>query len=121
MFNRLLKVQNPVFCRIKPIKTFPLQPTRYLIPIITLFNEFEHQKIAKMGTATRILVAYSFFCIAHAHMVLEPRTAEAGSRTDLTFRIAHDCGDDTIGTSNFTIELRQDPPMLGVTVHQVPM
>ena len=78
--------------------------------------------MTRMATTTLLLfVAFMLFSLAHAHMGLEPRTAEAGSRAELMFRIAHDCGDDTVGISNFTIELPQDPPMLGVTVHQVPM
>lgn len=47
--------------------------------------------------------------IALAHMGLTPSKAVVGSRTIVTLRISHDCGDDTIGTTNFTVVL---PPRL---------
>lgn len=55
---------------------------------------------------------------AAAHMGLSPATAVAGSRTELEFRIGHDCGDDTVGTTNFTVGFPMDPPVVSVTVEQ---
>lgn len=42
-------------------------------------------------------------------MGLDPPEAPAGERTIVSLRIGHDCGDDTVGTTNFTVEL---PPRL---------
>ncbi len=53
-----------------------------------------------------------------AHMGLSPNIANAGARTELSFRIGHDCGDATVGTTNFTVELPTDPPVVSVTVEQ---
>lgn len=54
--------------------------------------------------------------VASAHMGLTPETAVAGERTIVTLRVGHDCGDDTIGTTNFTVKL---PPRLpSVSVEQ---
>jgi len=74
-----------------------------------------------MNFSIRTLIVLGFAAIATAHMGLSPTTAEAGSRAELTLRISHDCGDDTIGTTNFTIEMPMDPPMYSVKVHQVPV
>lgn len=51
-------------------------------------------------------------------MGLEPPIAEAGARTIVTVRIAHDCGDETVGTTNFTVVL--PPYMSSVSVEQMP-
>lgn len=51
------------------------------------------------------------------HMGLEPPFAVAGDRVIVTLRIGHDCGDDTVGTTNFTVIL---PPRLpSVKVEQM--
>lgn len=47
-------------------------------------------------------------------MGLDPPEVVAGSRTIITFRISHDCGDETIGTTNFTIELPPNLPSVSV-------
>lgn len=51
---------------------------------------------------------------ASAHMGVDPPTAEAGARTIVSVRISHDCGDDTVGTSNFTIVLPRRLPSVSV-------
>ena len=42
-------------------------------------------------------------------MGISPTEAAAGERVIVALRIGHDCGDDTIGTTNFTVVL---PPRL---------
>ncbi len=54
-------------------------------------------------------------------MGVSPSIVEAGSRVEFDLRISHDCGDDTVGTTNFTVELPMDPPIFSVKVHQVPI
>lgn len=68
-----------------------------------------------------VTVVLCILAVANAHMGVSPSIAEAGSRVEFDLRISHDCGDDTIGTSNFTIELPMDPPILSVKAHQVPI
>ncbi len=66
----------------------------------------------------------SVFCIlaaVHAHMGVSQSIVEAGSCVEFDLRISHDCGDDTVGTTNFTVELPMDPPIFSVKVHQVPI
>lgn len=63
-------------------------------------------------------VLFSVAALAAAHMGLSPTTAEPGSRQVLSLTIAHDCGDDTVGTTNFTVALPTDPPLLSVTAEQ---
>lgn len=65
-----------------------------------------------------LLLLLAFALPASAHMGLTPATAVGGSRTELEFRIGHDCGDDTVGTTNFTVGLPMDPPVVSVTVEQ---
>lgn len=55
--------------------------------------------------------------VAAAHMGISPKTAVAGSREIVSFRIGHDCGDDDVGTMNFTLVI--PPRMPGVAVEQV--
>lgn len=74
-----------------------------------------------MNLSLRTFIVLGFAAIASAHMGLSPTMAVGGSRAELTLRISHDCGDDTIGTTNFTIEMPMDPPMYSVKVHQVPV
>lgn len=51
-------------------------------------------------------------------MGIEPPTAVAGDRVIVTLRIGHDCGDDTVGTTNFTVVL---PKYLeSVSIEQMP-
>ena len=69
----------------------------------------------------QLATALCFLALARAHMGLSPQIAEAGSRVEFDLRISHDCGDDTVGTTNFTIELPTDPPILSVKAHQVPI
>jgi len=68
------------------------------------------------------LFSVLFLLVAvRAHMGVSPSMAEAGSRVEFDLRISHDCGDDTVGTTNFTVELPMYPPILSVKVHQVPI
>lgn len=57
-----------------------------------------------------------FVFSATAHMGVTPPEAIAGERTIVSLRIGHDCGDDTIGTTNFTVVL--PPRMPSVSVEQ---
>lgn len=67
-----------------------------------------------LATIAMCLMATSAF----SHMGVEPPYAVAGSRTIVTLRVSHDCGDETVGTTNFTILL---PPRLpSVKVEQMP-
>lgn len=65
-----------------------------------------------------VVLAHLLFLDADAHMGLSPSTAMSGSREELSLRISHDCGDDTIGTTNFTVELPLSPPMFSVKAEQ---
>lgn len=67
---------------------------------------------------TTTIFFLTFVAYAAAHMGLDPPEAVAGARTIVTLRIGHDCGDDTIGTSNFTIEL--PPGLPSVSVEELP-
>lgn len=49
-----------------------------------------------------------------AHMGLEPPKAIAGERVIVTARIGHDCGDETVGTTNFTLVLPKFMPSVSV-------
>lgn len=69
----------------------------------------------------QIIAALCIVAAVHAHMGVSPSMAEAGSRVEFDMRISHDCGDDTVGTTNFTVELPMHPPILSVKVHQVPI
>lgn len=43
--------------------------------------------------------------VTEAHMGLTPTEGAAGERIIVSLRIGHDCGDETIGTTNFTVVL----------------
>ena len=71
-------------------------------------------------SASHLLLALLLLLLpfgAHAHMSISPRTAVSSSRATFRLRISHDCGDATIGTSNFTVA----PPegMLNVRAEQM--
>lgn len=71
-----------------------------------------------MTTATTFFVAFMAFVVAaHAHMGVTPSEAVVGERTIVSVRIGHDCGDETIGTTNFTVVL--PPRMPSVSVEQM--
>lgn len=56
--------------------------------------------------------------LVSGHMGIEPPTAPAGDWVIVSLRIGHDCGDDTVGTTNFTVVL---PKYLdSVTIEQLP-
>lgn len=55
---------------------------------------------------------------ALAHMGVDPPMAVAGERVIVSVRIGHDCGDETVGTTNFTVVL--PPFMPSVSVEQMP-
>lgn len=61
-----------------------------------------------------LLSLAAVWCTAQAHMGLEPPLAEAGSRTIVTLRVGHDCGDETVGTTNFTVVLPPHLPSVSV-------
>lgn len=67
---------------------------------------------------TLVLATCCVLTVVSAHMGLEPPIAVAGERTIVTLRIGHDCGDDTVGTTNFTVVL--PPRMPSVSVEQMP-
>lgn len=70
----------------------------------------ESLKVFTVALAT-ILLAVS------GHMGLTPSEAIIGERTIVTLRIGHDCGDETVGTTNFTIVL--PPRLASVSVEQI--
>lgn len=71
-----------------------------------------------MNSLTAVLACVLLSTAAVAHMGLEPPTAYPGARTIVTLRIGHDCGDETVGTTNFTMILPKY--MTSVSVEQMP-
>lgn len=63
----------------------------------------------------KVALAASFLAVS-AHMGLTPSEAIIGERVIVSLRIGHDCGDDTVGTTNFTVEL--PPRLASVSVEQ---
>lgn len=61
-----------------------------------------------------ILVCSTLLGHVSGHMGLDPPEAEAGESVIVSLRISHDCGDDTVGTTNFTIELPRYLPSVSV-------
>ena len=92
-----------------------------------MFNTL-YQTLITITPSNKIIMKFialtAVFCliaVTHAHMGLSPQEVVAGSRVEFDLRISHDCGDDTVGTTNFTVELPMDPPIFSVKVHQVPI
>lgn len=56
--------------------------------------------------------------IVGAHMSVTPEKIAPGGRETFTFSISHDCGEDTLGTSNFTIVVPDG--LYSVKVEQIP-
>lgn len=71
-----------------------------------------------MVSIVKLFIASACFAFVSAHMGLSPSTAIGGSRQELEFRISHDCGDDTVGTTNFTVQFPMHPPMFSLKVEQ---
>ncbi len=69
----------------------------------------------------QLIAIFCFLAAVHAHIGVSPSITEAGSRVDFDLHISYDCGDDTVGTTNFTVELPMDPPIFSVNAHQVPI
>ncbi|PXF39935.1 hypothetical protein BWQ96_10353 [Gracilariopsis chorda] len=42
---------------------------------------------------------------AYAHVSITPKEVPAGKSSIIQLRVSHDCGDETIGTTNFTVVL----------------
>jgi Domain of unkown function (DUF1775) len=56
--------------------------------------------------------------VAVAHMVVMPEEISPGGRQTFGVTISHDCGDDTLGTTNFTVEVPRG--LLSVKVEDLP-
>jgi uncharacterized protein YcnI/phosphohistidine phosphatase SixA len=63
-----------------------------------------------------ILLVFAFATGAMAHMTVTPAEIKAAGRATFSVAIAHDCGDDTSGTSNFTLVIPDG--LYAVTVEQ---
>eukprot|EP00171_Calliarthron_tuberculosum_P013722 IDg13722t1 len=91
------------------------------VACIFLFNAYSNEHAnanywKQPKSRCKIFFLCALLVVVRAHMGLSPQTATGGSRQELSLRISHDCGDDTVGTTNFTIALPLDPPMLSVKV-----
>ncbi|CAN8076259.1 unnamed protein product [Agarophyton chilense] len=68
-------------------------------------------------TFAKLIVVHTVLCSAlvFAHVTITPAEIPAGKSSIIQIRVSHDCGDDTIGTTNFTVVM---PTKMRVTVEQ---
>lgn len=96
----------PYPATLRPAESSYSEPTPFRPPTkITMFNLFAF---------TILLVA----SCASAHMSVTPAEVTPGGRATYAITISHDCGTDTIGTSNFTIAVPKG--FVSVTVEDTP-
>jgi uncharacterized protein YcnI len=78
---------------------------------------FHHNRaFAIKMTLKNIMLVLAFATCAMAHMTVTPAEIKAAGRATFSVAIAHDCGDDTSGTSNFTLVIPDG--LYAVTVEQ---
>lgn len=72
----------------------------------------------RMAALAAGLTVAALFSSATAHMSLSPSEVTPGGRITMGLTISHDCGTDTVGTSNFTIGVPEG--MMSIKVEDTP-
>lgn len=90
-------------------------PTRLLDPVLQLcFRATSCSTMSHLSVITVLLLTG----ITSAHMGVSPTEITPGGRETFAITISHDCGTDTIGTSNFTVAIPKG--FVSVTVEDTP-
>ncbi|KAI0562365.1 YcnI-like protein [Gracilaria domingensis] len=81
----------------------------------------QHHEVHETGTAAFTVYSHRrrrlvvLFAAVFAHVKMTPAEVPAGKSSIIQLRVSHDCGDETIGTTNFTVVI---PMKMRVTVEQ---